>query len=423
MIRVRTLCWLSHVLVVTCVTACETSPASSGPVDEDASGEWREPFDAEVRVDADDAGAAAHDADAFELEANTTMPSDTDASVEVAPMTDASFSLTPRDGGPATDARAQANGETLFVSVGGEDNTPWLYTSCDGRAWTRRTLELPPGHPTLGEGAGLRGVGYGAGTFVITGGGSVSSGNARLMGRSVDGVTWEWEQRPLACGDCQWIGGAALLDDGHDRLWIAGGGTGARLYSRDDGKSWQTSSGQGMAPYRRFRSLAARAVGAGQGLLTIVEFAPAGSSEPVLWRDSAQPIGHESVFIAAGNGTFVAVWYDDGCRYLPAGATSWRSCDLPEDRDPVITSVVFGDGKFSILGHGAPIESVDGEHWTMTRDGDGSDFRDVAHAAGSYATPRLHSRDGADWESADPSAEQGTAVAVGALGNGLRCPR
>ena len=125
---------------------------------------------------------------------------------------------------------------------------------------------------------------------------------------------------------------------------------------------------------------------------------------------------------AAGNGAIVAVWYDDGCRWLREG-TSWKPCSLPAGRDPVITSVVFGDGKFSILGHGAPIESSDGEHWTLAPSGDGTDFRDVAFDHGTYTTPGSYSSDARTWRSADPGAEHGAAMAAGPLANSASCPR
>jgi hypothetical protein len=324
------------------------------------------------------------------------------------------------DGG--ADGSAGASGEWAFVSVGGEGNTPWLYTSCDGRTWTRRTIALPAGHPSGGEGSGLRGIGYGAGTFVITGGGTVGAQNVRLLGRSRDGVSWQWEERQAgACGDCQWLGGAAWLDDGNGGVWIAGGGSGSRLYSKDGGRTWTESDARGRAPYRRFRSDGARAVGAGQGVLTLVELTPASADEPVIWHDSDGP-PHESVFVAAGNGAFVAVWYDDGCRFLREG-TTWRTCDLPAGRDPVITSVAFGNGKFSILGHGAPIESTDGEHWTLASSGTGTDFRDVAFGNGTYVTSGSYSSDGRSWQNASSSAEHGYAQAAGRLGDGHACPR
>jgi hypothetical protein len=412
----RARCFLAALLLA----GCELSLEGRGPVptvgsDQNDARNEPEPAasDAHVRESDPDASVdGARDGDPVDA---TAMPADDDAGSDPGAAPDAAID--------APDSGAAATGETVFVSVGGENNIPWLYTSCDGHTWLRRVLSLPAGHPTAGEGAGLRGIGYGAGTFVITGGGSVNGGNARLLARSVDGVNWQWEQRPLSCTDCQWMGGAAFLDDGKGGgVWIAGGGIGTRLFSRDDGRSWQTSSTQGMAPYRRFRSAGARAVGAGQGVLTVVELAAPGASEPVLWHDSAQPIAHESVYIAAGNGAFVVIWYDDGCRFLREG-DSFEPCDLPSGHDPVLTSVVFGNGKFSILGRGAPIESSDGEHWTLANSGDGADFRDVTYAAGSYVTPRAYSSDAIAWEDASPPASNASAIAAGRLAAGQSCPR
>ncbi len=398
------------------LTACEASPAGSGPFAEDAGETQHEQFDAQTTARPNRQEDAPPEENSTEIDARVTM-ADEDARAETGTRTrsDASHSA---DASSASDASTPSPGETVFVSVGSSDNTPWLYTSCDGRAWTRRLLDLPADQPMRG----LRGVAYGAGTFVITGGGSLDGRNVRLIGRSEDALNWQWEQRPLACSDCQWLGGAAFLDDGAQGIWIAGGGTGTRLYSRDGGRSWQTSSAQGLSAYRRFRSAGARAVGAGEGVLTVVELAAAGASEPVVWRDSAQPIAHESVFIAAGNGTFVVVWHENGCLFLGADG-SWQSCRLPSERDPVITSVVFAADKFTILGRGAPLESRDGQEWKLAAGPRGSDFRDVVHGAGVYATPRQHSVDAANWQSANPSAESGTALAVGTLATGLRCPR
>lgn len=401
------------------LTACELSPEGSGQVAlNDGPSTTREAgFDPAPNEATSDAGndEPTHDAANAPDEPGDATPGGT---------VDPTDGSVPSDGEQtAPDAGVSATGDTLFVSVGGEENVPWLYTSCDGQNWLRRMLSLPTGHPTTGEGGGLRGVAYGGGTFVVTGGGATSAGNARLLGRSVDGVTWQWEQRPLACSDCQWMGGAAFLDDGKQGVWIAAGGTGSRVFSTDGGRSWQASSTQGTSPYRRFRSEGSRAVGVGAGLLTIVDLAAPGASEPVTWRDSAQPIAHESAYIAAGNGVFVVVWYDDGCRYLRAGATSFRPCILPSGRDPVLTSVVFGGGKFSIIGHGAPIESSDGEHWTLAEEGDGDDFRDVTYAADTYATPHAYSSDAIHWEDADAPAEHATAIAAGRLGAGQSCPR
>jgi hypothetical protein len=413
MMRLGARCWLSALLLA----GCELSPESSGkPLDmADEPPDARAQADAESTPEnrAEDAEATARDASQEATPDGSAGGDGLDGGHDASSANDGEISRPEGD--------ASASGETVFVSVGSEDNTPWLYTSCDGRAWTRRTLSLPSGHPT-GAGGGLRGIGYGAGTFVITGGGAANGGNVRLLGSSVDGVTWQWEEGPLACTNCQWMGGAAFLDDGKDGVWIAGGGTGTRLYSKDHGRSWQTSSGEGLAPYRRFRSDGTRAVGAGQGVLTVVELAAAGASEPAIWHDSAEPVAHESVYIAAGNGAFVVIWYDDGCRVLRDG-TTFHECDLPSGHDPILTSVVFGDGKFSILGHGAPLQSSDGEHWTLADSGTGSDFRDVAYADGTYATSELYSTDASDWKAASPSALNGTAIAVGKLRDGRSCPR
>ena len=405
----RTRAFICSVLL----TACEASPAGRGPLAADAGEPQHEQFDAQSVVSPSERDTSPPEESSPDSDARVAMADA--ARVEMGEPTRSDASDVP-DGSSAGDARAPGPGETVFVSVGSSDNTPWLYTSCDGRSWTRRLLELPADQPMRG----LRGVAYGAGTFVITGGGSLDGRNVRLIGRSEDAVNWQWEQRPLACSDCQWVGGAAFLDDGAQGIWIAGGGTGTRLYSRDGGRSWHTSSAQGLSAYRRFRSAGARAVGAGEGVLTLVELAAAGASEPVVWRDSAQPIAHESVFIAAGNGTFVVVWHEDGCLFLGAD-DRWQPCRLPSERDPVITSVVFADGKFTILGRGAPLESRDGREWTLTTGPRGSDFRDIVHGAGVYATPRQHSDDAANWQNANPSAENGTALAVGTLASG--CPR
>jgi hypothetical protein len=412
MLSARLRWWLTAGLLV----ACEASPASRGPSAEP------EPEDHGPVIEGDaaahDAGNRDRDAAGEEMTSDATTDGAADDNQRDA-AADADTALD--DAGARPDATEGESGETLFVSVGGADNTPWLYTSCDGRAWTRRLLSLPAGHPSTGEGSGLRGVAYGAGKFVITGGGTGNGNNVRLLASSVDGLNWQWEERAGPCNDCQWMGGAAFLDDGKDGLWIAGGGTGTRLYSRDGGRSWQESSTTGIAPYRRFRSQGARAVGAGQGVLSVIELAPAGAVDPVVWRDSAQPIAHETAYIAAGNDTFVVVWYNDGCRFLREG--TWRSCDLPDGHDPVLTSVVFGDGKFSIIGRGAPLESSDGEHWTLVEDGTGTDFRDVTYAADSYVTPTLYSSDARTWQVASPGAEHGSAIASGRLGPGQRCPR
>lgn len=403
----------AHCCLWLALVACEASPAGSGPLVDDAGRTQREHLDAQVTARPSDEEESAPDQTSSSSDARSTAQDDLEAGV-----------LTVSDAGHGVDTGSDGDGsesserDTVFVSVGSHDNTPWLYTSCEGRAWMQRALELPMDRALRG----LRGISYGAGTFVITGGGSLDGRNVRLIGRSTDALTWHWEEVPPACSDCQWVGGAAFLDDGTRRLWIAGGGVGTRLYSRDDGRSWQTNRERGISAYRRFRSLGSRAVGAGEGVLTIVELAPPGAAEPVTWRDSAQPIDHESVFIAAGNGAVVVVWHRDGCLYLRED-DSWQPCNLPSDRDAVITSVVFGAGKFTILGRGAPLESPNGVDWTLSAAPPGSDFRDVVHGAGLYVTPGQHSDDAANWESSSPSAEYGTALAVGALAAGLRCPR
>jgi hypothetical protein len=400
----------------------DASAAGEGGVERDQDADERDP-DAEA-PESGDAGSVQADAAQSDASNTSRMDGSTprDAGAE-AGSTDAGRldAATSDSGGVTGDGGSAATGGLVFVSVGGAANVPWLYTSCDGRLWDRRPLGLTDEHPLDGEGRGLRGVAYGAGIFVITGGGSVPSGNVRILGRSEDGLNWQWEERASFCTDCEWMGGAAFLDNGQGGIWIAGGGSGTRLYSRNGARSWQQSSAQGIAPYRRFRSLGARAAGAGQGVLTLVELAPAGSSEPVVWHDSAQPT-HESVFLAAGNGAFVAVWYNDGCRFLRDG-TTWRTCTLPAGRDPVLTSVVFGNGKFSILGHGAPLESTDGEHWTIAPSGSGTDFRDVTYAEGTYATPISYSSDARSWTPAALNAHEGFAMAAGRLAAGRSCPR
>lgn len=135
------------------------------------------------------------------------------------------------DGAAARDSGPAPAGTALLVGVGN-----W---GLRGRSETGQVWDYC-GNPSTGNDHSpdlLRNVAYGDGVFLAVGG----DANGQVM-RSLDGIHWEEDVHPTdACpGDrfpsscTNWIG-AVVYGAG---TWLAGGGNGALMRSRDGGLGW-----------------------------------------------------------------------------------------------------------------------------------------------------------------------------------------
>jgi hypothetical protein len=169
----------------------------------------------------------------------------------------------------------------------------------------------------------LRNVGYGEGVFIAVGGDK----NGRVM-RTLDGVHWQDDVHPTnACGKesypntcLTWMGGVAYLDG----VWLAGGGNGATMRSRDAGASWQAV--RGGFPEKHIRGMAA-----GSGLFiastdggALYVSGNAGDSWTAknIWSGASSSA---YLHVVHGEGTFIA-FAQGACFISSDRAETWQAC-------------------------------------------------------------------------------------------------
>lgn len=195
----------------------------------------------------------------------------------------------------------------------------------------------------------LRGVGYGAGTFIAVGGATTS-----LVLRSPDGIQWETIDAGLQAflSDVVW----------QDDVFVAAGGNGQRAVSSDNGATW--SATDEFYP-GHFRGLAA-----GNGV-----FVAAGhtygddmigmwsvSSDGLSW--GAETTGGAPIQdggLAFGAGTFV-VRDSAGALTTSSDGGSWAPA---ADQFSGPGSLIYADGSFFTSDASGVWESSDGSSWTM----------------------------------------------------------
>jgi hypothetical protein len=132
---------------------------------------------------------------------------------------------------------AGAAGSTDALRILGVGDFGLRARSSDGTSWRYcgNPAQSDDHSPDL-----LRAVAYGGGVFIAVGGDQ----NGRVM-RSLDGEHWDEDVHPLdACPDetypsscSNWMGGVAYLSA--PQVWLAGGGNGATMRSRDGGRTWE----------------------------------------------------------------------------------------------------------------------------------------------------------------------------------------
>ncbi len=234
---------------------------------------------------------------------------------------------------------AYANG--AFVAVGNEVNFDTqcncypphgiILGSMDGVSWHDRFRAASNT---------LDGITYGNGLFVAVGGGIILT--------SPDGVDWTPQTSAISLGGVAYGGS----------LFVA---VGSGIMTSDDGITWTN----------RNLAVFASAVAYGNGL-----FAAAGgtghngliatSSDGADWR--ILQFGGADYFLGVtyGNGTFVAVGYDDnpniGAIFTSQDGTNWMSRD--SGTTSFLYAIAYGNGRFVAVGDGgAVVLSEDGSTW------------------------------------------------------------
>jgi hypothetical protein len=277
-------------------------------------------------------------------------PARTDAA-----STDAGSSDAPSgDAGAVRDA-AVGRGSPLVVGVGS-----WGLRgrSSDGAAFSYC------GNPSTGDDHSpdlLRNVAYGDGVFIAVGG----DANSMVM-RSLDGAHWQedlhattscaGEAYPASCQN--WMGGVAYGAG----VWLAGGGNGALMRSRDAGQTWTGLHPQPTpSPIRDLSYGDGRFVGGtDQGFVIVSDDAGDSWTEHALWNYDTQ--------IAYGGGAFIA-WgahwngsaFDRACFVSVDGAQNFTACAA----EVASASSFAHDGTRWVAATGSSyMTSSDAQSWT-----------------------------------------------------------
>ncbi len=355
-----------------------------------------------------------------------------------------------------------ANG--LFVAVGGTFSATWsfsgdIFTSPDGRVWTRRDsgTSQPLLGVTYGNGAfvavSMRGAiavstngldwvpnNGGHGTAVAFGDGSfVAVDSSGSIQRSVDAREWTSQSSPTTRD----LSGVTFGNG----LFVAVGEDGTILHSHD-GASWASAASGTEAYLRSVAGGAGRYVAVGDqgavltsldGLVWTAEtsgvsadllsisydgdqFVAVGdsglilaSADGVAWAQQTRSLTFEGLNdIVFANGRFVTVG-DEGTVLVSTNGQEWLSVDSSTTN--CLRAIAFGDGLFVAAGDkGTIATSTNGFQWT-TQTVPGVDFvQDLAFGQGAFAgvgaNMFLYSPDGKAW-SADMGGAGLQAVAFG----------
>lgn len=252
-----------------------------------------------------------------------------------------------------------ADGSTLIVGVGA-----WAFRgrSSDAASWSYCA------HASTGNDHSpdlLRGVGYGDGVFIAVGGDQ----NGMVM-RSLDGEHWQQDVHPTnACpgegypSSCtNWMGGVAYQNG----VWLAGGGNGATMRSRDGGRTWEgLHHGFPEKPIRTMSAGAGRFIaGADGGLLFVTKDDGDSWSMKSPWSGAPSNAALEAAF---GNGTFVAF----GTSEVASERACFVSSDVGDTWQPCAASVkqsrsfVHDGQQWVTAASGGYATSPDAKTWTM----------------------------------------------------------
>jgi hypothetical protein len=212
-----------------------------------------------------------------------------------------------------------APGTTLLVGAGDYGLRGW---SSDGEAWMYCGDKAAGNDhvPNL-----LRNIGYGDGVFIAVGG----DANGMVM-RTLDGEHWQEDVHPkTACkndgypSSCtNWMGAVAFLDG----TWVAGGGNGAMMRSRDGGVTWTTlHSG---FPEKHIRSMGAGGgrflAGTDGGGLAVSKDSGDSWTQKSPWSGAAADAVLQFAF---GAGTFIAFSSSGGACFVSSDlGDSWEAC-------------------------------------------------------------------------------------------------
>jgi hypothetical protein len=276
----------------------------------------------------------------------------------------------PRDAAPGDASRPDAEpgdaapatqGSSMIVAV---NSWGMRARSADGGAFVIcRNAETSDDHtPDL-----LRDIGYGAGVFIAVGGDL----NSMVM-RSLDAVHWQEDLHPTkGCSDpsfpsscTNWMGGIAFADG----VWLAGGGNGAVMRSKDAGLTWQgVHPAVTPTPIRHMAAGSGRFVAGGDAGAVFVS-ADAGDSWKRfdLWSDHSQAQGMR---VAHGAGSFIAwgSWYngngfDKSCFVSVDKGDHWKACDASVATS---TSFVYDGTRWVTQVAKGYATSTDGVAWTQ----------------------------------------------------------
>lgn len=349
-----------------------------------------------------DATSSAGDATS-DSSAMTTMTSAT-SSPTTSATTSASTSATSADATTPDSATDESTGdpplpeEAIAVAVGYGTRR---VRSEDGIVWTDFVEVDPAGGDDNNL---LRGVGYGAGTFIAVGGATEA-----LVLTSPDGVQWQ----TIASGIGAFLSDVAWQDE----LFVAAGGNGERALSSDGGVSW-SSTGEYYAGH--FREIAA-----GNGV-----FVAAGhtygdgmvgmwstSTDGTTWSEvqtGGAPI--QDGGLAFGSGTFV-VRDSAGALSTSSDGASWTPAS------PQLAgagSVMYAEGEFITAAEDGIWRSGDGATWQMVGPSNGrrvTSFVDGQYLSLGWPLAIAASSDLAQWQTVFMQDGPGlTDVAVGVPG-------
>ncbi len=260
---------------------------------------------------------------------------------------------------PETDAELPGQDAGTLVYIGVNSWGFRALGSNEGRDWRYC------GNPSTGDDHSpdlLRNVAYGDGVFVAVGGDQ----NSMVM-RSLDGVHWEEDLHPTtACenesypASCtNWMGGVAYGDG----TWLAGGGNGALMRSRDGGRTWS-----GIAPDPR--PPAVRDVAYGSGRFVVgADLGVVGVTDDDGDSWTLHTLWEHSFSVEHGAGTFIA-WganwngssFDRACFVSTDAGDSFETCD------PLVAegeSFAFDGARWIATLVDGYAQSDDGQDWSI----------------------------------------------------------
>jgi hypothetical protein len=213
----------------------------------------------------------------------------------------------------------------------------------------------------------LRDVAYGDGVFIAVGGDL----NSMVM-RSLDAVHWQEDLHssqgcsdsgyPSSCNN--WMGGVAYGGG----VWLAGGGNGALMRSRDAGLSWQGVHPKNTPnPIRHMAAGSGRFVaGADQGAVFVSQDAGDSWTRFDLWTGHSQA---EGMRVAHGAGSFIAwgSWWngsqiEQACFVSSDKGDHWKACAASVANS---NSFVYDGTRWVTRAAGGYATSSDGVAWTM----------------------------------------------------------